>query len=168
LNVGGWRVPSRNGAPRRSGSRKNAAHAPRLALTMQGLDEFDGLPARSTLRRWILRALERNAELTLRFVGTREGRKLNRSFRGRDYATNVLTFEYARAPVHADIVLCLPVITHEARAQGKTLRAHLAHLVIHGTLHAQGYDHETARDAARMERREKQLLAGLGYADPYR
>jgi probable rRNA maturation factor len=115
----------------------------------------------------MLRALQTDATLTLRFVGAREGRRLNRDFRGRDYATNVLTFNYARAPVEADIVLCLPVIAREARQQGKALRAHLAHLVIHGTLHAQGHDHETSTDAARMERLETRLLARLGYPDPY-
>jgi probable rRNA maturation factor len=142
--------------------------SPRLRLTVQGAEAFAALPARSTLRRWVLRALQTDATLTLRFVGAREGRRLNRDFRGRDYATNVLTFDYARAPVEADIVLCLPVIAREARQQGKALRAHLAHLVIHGTLHAQGHDHETATDAARMERLETRLLARLGYPDPYR
>jgi probable rRNA maturation factor len=143
------------------------APPPRLRLTVQGAEAFPALPARSTLRRWILRALQSDAALTLRFVPAREGRQLNRDFRGRDYATNVLTFDYARAPVEADIVLCLPVIDREARQQGKALRAHLAHLVIHGTLHAQGHDHETATDAARMERLETCLLARLGYPDPY-
>jgi probable rRNA maturation factor len=142
--------------------------SPRLRLTIQGAEAFAALPARSTLRRWVLRALQTDATLTLRFVGAREGRRLNRDFRGRDYATNVLTFDYARAPVEADIVLCLPVIAREARQQGKALRTHLAHLVIHGTLHAQGHDHENATDAARMERLETRLLARLGYPDPYR
>jgi probable rRNA maturation factor len=144
---------------------------PRLNLTIQGLDtlrgRYAGLPVRSTLRRWVLRALQEDAELTLRLVGLAEARRLNRDFRGRDYATNVLTFDYAREPVLADIVLCVPVIAREARQQKKSLRAHLAHLVIHGTLHAQGHDHERARDARRMEALEKALLADLGYADPY-
>jgi probable rRNA maturation factor len=138
-----------------------------LRLTLQGHDAFAGLPARSTLRRWIVRALQVDAELTLRFVGTREGRRLNRDFRRRDHATNVLTFNYAASPMQADIVLCLPVVAREARLQGKTLRAHLAHLVIHGTLHAQGHEHENAAEAARMERLETLLLAELGYPDPY-
>lgn len=154
-----------------SPARRGGAPA-RLALTVQGLDalraRYPGLPVRSTLRRWVLRALHGEAELTLRLVGLVEARRLNRDFRGRDYATNVLTFDYARAPVHADIVLCLPVIAREARLQNKSLRAHLAHLVIHGTLHAQGHDHERPRDASRMEKLETALLAGLGYADPYR
>lgn len=153
--------------PRPVAQRAGVGTRPRLRLALQGLDAFAGLPAASTLRRWIGRALHSDAQLTLRFVGMREGRRLNRDFRGRDYATNVLTFDYSSAPLQADIVLCLPVVAREARAQGKTLRAHLAHLVIHGTLHAQGYEHDRADDAARMERLETRLLAGLGYADPY-
>ena len=114
----------------------------RLALAIQGADAFGDLPARSTLRRWIRAALEDDAKLTLRFVKTREGRRLNRDFRGKDDATNVLTFDYARRPgIEADIVICVPVVRREAQAQRKSLRAHLAHLVIHGTLHAQGFDH---------------------------
>lgn len=140
----------------------------RLALSVQGGEAFRGLPARTTLRRWVAHALERDAELTLRFVGAAEGRRLNRDFRGRDYATNVLTFDYAQQPrVQADVVVCVPVVRREARVQHKTLRAHLAHLIVHGVLHAQGYDHEGPRAAARMEAREADLLAGLGVADPY-
>ncbi len=154
-----------------SPARRGGAQA-RLALSVQGLDalrdRYPGLPARSTLRRWVLRALHGDADLTLRLVGLAEARRLNRDFRGRDYATNVLTFDYARTPVHADIVLCMPVVAREARLQKKSLRAHLAHLVIHGTLHAQGHDHERERDASRMEKLETALLADLGYADPYR
>jgi probable rRNA maturation factor len=140
----------------------------RLALSVQGADAFAALPARSTLRRWILAALERDAQLTLRFVSAREGRRLNRDFRGKDNATNVLTFDYARRPViEADIVICVPVVRKEARAQRKSLRAHLAHLVIHGTLHAQGFDHLRTADACRMEKREVELLTRLHIADPY-
>lgn len=140
----------------------------RLALSVQGADAFADLPARRTLRRWIVAALECDARLTLRFVGAREGRRLNRDFRGRDHATNVLTFDYARRPrVEADIVICVPVARREARAQGKSLRAHLAHLLIHGTLHAQGYDHLRKTDAQRMERREIVLLGALGIPNPY-
>ncbi len=153
-------------------SAARSAGAPtRLTLTVQGLEaareRYAGLPVRSTLRRWVLHALRADAELTLRLVGLAEARRLNRDFRGRDYATNVLTFDYARAPVLADIVLCVPLIAREARVQNKSLRAHLAHLVIHGTLHAQGHDHERVRDAIRMEKLETSLLADLGYADPY-
>jgi probable rRNA maturation factor len=140
-----------------------------LRLAVQGLSRFDGLPARATLARWVALALERDAEITLRLVGAAEARRLNRDYRRRDYATNVLTFDYARAPtVHADIVLCVPVIRREAAEQGKTIRSHLAHLVVHGVLHAQGHEHESRRAAARMERREAELLSSLRIADPYR
>ena len=150
-----------------------------LQLTVVGAAAFADLPARATLRRWIVRALERPAQIALVFVGTRAGRALNRDFRGRDYATNVLTFAYegaiaapgkaapGAAIITADIVLCLPVVRREAREQGKSLRAHMAHLVIHGVLHAQGYDHERGREARRMQARETELLAQLRIADPY-
>ncbi len=160
---------------------------PNLTLSVVAAHEHDDLPARSTLRRWVLAALERDAGITLVFVNARAGRKLNREFRGRDYATNVLTFTYDTAmapealqapgarvkrgvpslPIQADIVLCMPVVRREAREQGKTLRAHLAHLVIHGVLHAQGHDHERERDARRMQAMETRLLAALRIADPY-
>ena len=140
-----------------------------LALSIQGQGGFDGLPARTTLRRWIVASLERDAELTVRFVGAAEARKLNRDYRGRDYATNVLTFDYAHAPVvRADLVLCVPVIRREAREQRKAFRVHLAHLTVHGVLHAQGHEHDSAVDAWTMEAREVEILAGLGIDDPYR
>ncbi len=142
---------------------------PKLALRVQVAARAPGLPARATLRRWVRRALEDDAQITLRFVGNAEGRRLNRDFRGKDCATNVLTFNYRGPPqVEADIVLSLPVLRREARAAGRSLRAHLAHLVIHGVLHAQGYDHQRPREAVRMQRRETELLAGLRIADPYR
>jgi probable rRNA maturation factor len=140
-----------------------------LLLAVQGHSRFTGLPPRATLARWIRPALERDAEITLRFVGAAEGRRLNRDYRGRDYATDVLTFDYADAPaIHADIVLCVPVIRREAREQHKKYRDHLAHLVVHGVLHAHGYDHDRAARARRMESREVEILAGLGLPDPYR
>ena len=150
-----------------------------LQLDIQGAERFAGIPTRPTLRRWVLLALGaagneagndagNDAQLTLRFVGSAEGRRLNRGFRGRDYATNVLTFDYTRQPLAADIVLCMPVVAREAREQGKTLRAHLAHLVIHGVLHARGFDHQRPRQATAMESRERALLAQLRIADPYR
>ena len=139
-----------------------------LALSIQGQGRFDGLPARSTLLRWVEAALESDSELTVRFVGAAEARRLNRDFRGKDYATNVLTFDYQHAPVVvADIVLCVPVVRREAREQRKAFREHLAHLAVHGVLHAQGHDHARARDAKRMEAREVRILAGLGIDDPY-
>ena len=146
---------------------------PDLALSLQfgpGVPEAHRTllnPAR--VRRWVRHALHSPAELTVRIVGTAEGRQLNRSYRGKDYATNVLTFDYARQPVVlADLVLCAPVVQREAREQDKTLDAHYAHLLVHGTLHAQGYEHEThERDALVMEALEVLLMHSLGYANPY-
>ncbi|HVO89313.1 MAG TPA: rRNA maturation RNase YbeY [Casimicrobiaceae bacterium] len=125
-------------------------------------------PGRATLRRWAQTALERDARVTLRLVGTREGRTLNSRYRGKDTPTNVLTFVYDDGvSLLGDIVICTPVVRREARTQGKTLRAHLAHLIVHGMLHLQGYDHQRAAEARRMERREIALLASLGIPDPY-
>jgi probable rRNA maturation factor len=141
---------------------------PSLRLSIQGHARFKGLPARATLARWIVATLERDAEITLRFVGNIEGRRLNRDYRGKDHATNVLTFDYAQAPtISADIVLCVPVASREAREQQKRLRDHLAHLVVHGVLHAHGYDHDRAERAQRMEAREVAILARFRVADPY-
>lgn len=139
----------------------------RLALTLQWQVDPAPLPRRRTLRRWVGAALERPARVTLRFVGMREGCELNRRYRKHDYATNVLTFVYDdAASLAGDIVLCAPVVRREARAQRMTLTAHYAHLVIHGMLHLQGYDHERNSDAARMEARETELLVRLGYRGP--
>jgi probable rRNA maturation factor len=115
------------------------------------------------LRKWAALVPQ---EATLRIVGAREGRELNRFFRGQDYATNVLSFPYEGG--RGDIVLCHPVIAREARAQGKTLAAHYAHLLLHGLLHLRGYRHEKKREAERMERAEVRLLARAGFANPYR
>lgn len=126
------------------------------------------LPARSTLRRWLATALRREAQISLVFVDRRVGRRLNRQFRARDYPTNVLTFAYQIRPsVIAEIVLCMPVVRREARQQGKTLRQHLAHMLVHGVLHAQGYDHAHEREDRRMRTLERRLLARLGVPDPY-
>jgi probable rRNA maturation factor len=121
-----------------------------------------GLPGPGSLRKW---AALVPLEATLRIVGAREARQLNRSFRGKDYATNVLSFPYERE--RGDVVLCHPVIAREARAQGKALAAHYAHLVLHGLLHLRGYQHERKREAERMERAEIRLLARAGFANPY-
>ncbi|NMM11634.1 MAG: rRNA maturation RNase YbeY [Polaromonas sp.] len=124
---------------------------------------------RHSVARWIRHALLRDAEITVRIVDAEEGQTLNRDYRQRDYATNVLTFDYSQQPVvTADLVFCAPVVQREATEQGKTLRAHYAHLLVHGTLHAQGYDHETnEREALEMEALEILLLSELGFDNPY-
>lgn len=148
--------------------RKGSRPPRRLRLTVVWGRSKAQLPVRATLRRWVQLALESDADLSLVFVDARAGRRLNRDYRARDYATNVLTFVYqARPRVLADIVLCIPVLRREAREQGKTLRQHLAHLVLHGVLHAQGYNHERAREARVMQAREQRLLARLRIPDPY-
>jgi probable rRNA maturation factor len=147
-----------------------AAARPRLGLSLQFADPIDrALLPRHRVARWLRAALERPAQITVRIVGAEEGRELNRAYRGKDHATNVLTFDYRREPaVEADLVLCAPVLRAEAAALGIALDAHYAHLVVHGALHAQGYDHEASADAALMERRESAVMQALGYDDPYR
>ena len=124
---------------------------------------------RHSVTRWIRHALASDAEITVRIVGLEEGQALNRDYRQKDYATNVLTFDYSSAPlVTADLVLCAPVVAQEAIENNKTLRDHYAHLLVHGTLHAQGFDHETGKkDADAMEALEVRILAGLGIQNPY-
>ena len=146
----------------------------KLTLSLQFGDIKDAARHRAALprhsvTRWIRHALESNAEITVRIVGSEEGQALNRDYRQKDDATNVLTFDYTRAPlVTADLVLCAPVVAKEAKDNKKTLAAHYAHLLVHGTLHAQGYDHEaSSKDAEAMEAREVEILAGLGIKNPY-
>ncbi|MFN8955716.1 MAG: rRNA maturation RNase YbeY [Burkholderiales bacterium] len=124
---------------------------------------------RHVVLRAIRHALADDAEITVRIVGEEEGRALNNSYRKKDYATNVLTFDYEQEPVVvADLVLCAPVVAREAKEQGKTLAAHYTHLLVHGTLHAQGWDHENSTaDAKEMEAYEVAILAGLGLSNPY-
>ena len=158
--------------------------SPELSLSVQcGTGVAEPPVSRPRLRRWVLAALQHDAAITLRFVGSREGRALNREHRGRDYPTNVLTFAYeapplpaaararggVRAPaaIEADIVICLPVVRTEARAQRKPVDHHLAHLVIHGVLHAQGFDHEDEVEAEAMEALEAALLKRFRIPDPY-
>jgi probable rRNA maturation factor len=144
--------------------------APELRLSLQQPDgRHRAVLARHRVARWIRAALSAPGQITVRIVDEDEGRALNRDYRGRDYATNVLTFDYQREPVvMADLVLCAPVVAREAREQRKPLEAHYAHLVVHGTLHALGWDHERAGPARRMEALEVHLLQALGFADPYR
>jgi probable rRNA maturation factor len=140
----------------------------RLSLQMPDARHRAELP-RHRVARWLRAALLAPAEITVRVVGEDEGRRLNRDYRGKDYATNVLTFDYAAAPlVQADLVLCAPVVEREARAARRALQAHYAHLLVHGALHAQGFEHETSTaDAEAMEARESALMQALGFADPY-
>jgi len=152
---------------RTASANARTGQAKRLVLSIQGAAAFPALPSRTTLRRWALLALERDAVIVVRFVAAKEGRRLNRDFRGQDHATNVLTFDYMETPVRADIVVCVPVVRTEARAQGKSFRDHLLHLIIHGLLHAQGHDHVSPHQAHKMEARERRLLARLNVADPY-
>ena len=147
----------------------------KLALSVQYPDaRLAGVLTRPKLRRWVQAALLGPAELTIRFVDAQEGQVLNRDYRAKDYATNVLTFAYNEGeelapdePTRADIVLCTDVLEREALEQGKTVEEHSAHLVVHGVLHAQGYDHEDELDAVEMEQFERDILAALGFADPY-
>jgi probable rRNA maturation factor len=146
-----------------------------LSLSLQFGDLKDvarhraALP-RHSVARWIRHALAHDGEITVRIVDAEEGQSLNRDYRQRDYATNVLTFDYTQEPVvTADLVLCAPVVAKEAKDNKKTLQAHYAHLLVHGTLHAQGWDHETGEeDAEAMEAEEIRILAGLGFKNPYR
>ena len=145
-----------------------------LSLSLQ-FGRFDDAAAhravlpRHKVARWIRHALATDAEITVRIVGADEGRDLNREYRKKDYATNVLTFDYTQEPlVTADLVLCAPVIEREAGEQNKSLEEHYAHLLVHGTLHAQGWDHETSEaDADEMEAYETAIMKEMGFTDPY-
>ena len=136
-------------------------------MTVQYATAAAGLPAARDFRRWAAAALKRRARVTVRLVGRTEGRALNRAYRGRDYATNVLTFVLNERPCEGDIALCAPVVAQEARAQRKPLAAHYAHLTVHAMLHLQGYVHEAEADAIEMERLETRIMKRLGYGDPY-
>ncbi|RXZ36617.1 rRNA maturation RNase YbeY [Oxalobacteraceae bacterium CAVE-383] len=144
----------------------------KLSLSVQYPDpRLQAMLPRATVRRWVQSALFAPAELTIRFVDAAEGQALNRDYRGKDYATNVLTFAYTEDQdseiTQADIVLCTDVLQREAKEQGKTLAQHAAHLIVHGVLHAQGYDHESDEEAAEMEQIEIELLAALRIPNPY-
>ena len=147
----------------------------KLSLSVQYPDaRLEPAITRAKVRRWVQAALLGPAELTIRFVDADEGRVLNRDYRAKDYATNVLTFAYNEGdeigpdePTRADIVLCTDVLEREAAEQKKTVEEHTAHLVVHGVLHAQGYDHDDDQEAAEMEQLERDILEALGYPDPY-
>ncbi len=146
-------------------------HALTLSLQFGKLPDAElhraALP-RHKVARWMRHALASDAEITVRIVDASEGQALNREYRKKNYATNVLTFDYTLEPlVTADLVLCAPVVAQEAQDQGKTLQAHYAHLIVHGALHAQGWDHELDEDAQVMELREAEILARLGFENPY-
>ena len=145
-----------------------------LSLSLQFAGDLADTPLhrqalpRHAVTRWIRHALDNDAEITVRIVDAAEGRALNRDYRQKDYATNVLTFAYSEEPLTADLVLCAPVVMHEATQNRKSLQAHYAHLIVHGILHAQGWDHETGlEDAQAMEAREIAILARLGFENPY-
>ena len=146
---------------------------PDLTLSLQfgklkNADKHRAALPRHRVTKWIRHALQTNGEITVRIVDAEEGQTLNREYRKKDYATNVLTFDYTQEPVvTADLVLCAPVVAQEAKEQKKTLQAHYAHLIVHGTLHAQGWDHELEEDAQVMELRETEIMARLGFKNPY-
>ncbi len=141
---------------------------PSLSLAVQYACNSEALPSRAQVRRWAAAAAENVVQVTVRFVDAKEGKSLNCEFRGKDYATNVLSFSYAEDPVVGDLVLCVPVVLSEAREQRKAAAAHFAHMIVHGMLHLQGYDHEAGKcEAERMEMKERTVLARFGFADPY-
>ncbi|MCD8340506.1 MAG: rRNA maturation RNase YbeY [Burkholderiales bacterium] len=123
--------------------------------------------SRSTIEKWIKQAMETDATITLKFVDEEEGKELNKSYRGKDKPTNILTFDYSHDPVEADLAVCVPVLEKEAKEQNKPLIDHLAHLIVHGVLHAHGYDHLDDEEAGIMEKREKEILETLGFPNPY-
>ncbi len=140
----------------------------KLSLSVQFASNAKKLPTRQQFRRWVKVALQQDVQMVLRIVDDIEGRALNQSYRGKDYATNVLTFVYDDSePLYGDVVICAPVVAREAKEQGKELLAHFAHLTIHAALHLQGYDHENRRDAEKMEALETALMLKLRYPAPY-
>ena len=155
-------------------STKAKISPPKLIIDLQyaspAIESAVSKVASSTLiKKWVKNATSLGGLVTLRFVNAAEGKKLNLAFRQKDYATNVLTFAYelSKNTLATDIIFCLPVLQKEAKEQSKSLKAHLAHLVVHGCLHAQGHDHEVSRDAKKMEALEIQILEKLGFANPY-
>ncbi len=145
----------------------------KLQLSVQFVAQSDNAPSRPQIRKWAAATLQRDAEITVRIVDEEEGRTLNREYRQKDYATNVLTFVYdedfgiPEMPLTGDLVLCTQVVNREAQEQHISVEAHYAHLIVHGVLHLQGYDHENDADAEEMEALESEIVIKLGYADPY-
>lgn len=141
---------------------------PKLNLNIQFASEAPSLPSRTQFRKWANAALRVDTEVTIRIVDAEEGRQLNSMYRGKDYATNVLTFPITEDPMlMGDIIICAPVVEAEAHAQAKSLEAHYAHLTVHGILHLHGYDHETESQAELMEGLETAIVTKLGYPSPY-
>jgi probable rRNA maturation factor len=146
---------------------KRSSH--KFSLAVQYASDAEHLPSRAQFRRWIKAVLQCDAAITLRIVDEAEGRELNKNYRGKDYATNVLTFVYDDTrPISGDVVFCAPVVEREAAEQHKDLLAHYVHLTVHAALHLQGYEHENNADAAEMETLETALMLKLRYPDPYR
>ena len=155
-------------------SAKNKVDSPKLKIDLQYASNaiestLSKIASPALIKKWVKSATPLGGLMTLRFVNATEGKKLNLAYRRKDYATNVLTFPYelSKNELVADIIFCLPVLQKEAKEQNKLLKAHLAHLIVHGCLHAQGYDHEAAKDAKKMEALEIQTLQKMGFANPY-
>ena len=155
-------------------SAKNKVDPPKLKIDLQYASTaiestLSKIASPALIKKWVKSATPLGGLITLRFVNATEGKKLNLAFRQKDYATNVLTFPYelSKNELAADIIFCLPILQKEAKEQDKLLKAHLAHLIVHGCLHAQGYDHEAAKDAKKMEALEIQTLQKMGFANPY-
>lgn len=155
-------------------STKNKVDSPKLKIDLQYASSaiessLSKIASPALIKKWVKSATPLGGLMTLRFVNAAEGKKLNLAFRQKDYATNVLTFPYelSKNELAADIIFCLPILQKEAKEQGKLLKAHLAHLIVHGCLHAQGYDHEATKDAKKMETLEIQTLQKMGFANPY-
>jgi probable rRNA maturation factor len=148
---------------------KLASSKPAFSLSVQYATKASTAPQRFQFRRWVGAALQQRASVLLRIVDEAEGRALNREYRGKDYATNVLTFAYGEegGMLCGDIVLCAPVVEREAHEQDKDLLAHYAHLTVHGVLHMQGYEHETDAEAGEMETLEVEIMQSLRFNDPY-
>jgi probable rRNA maturation factor len=141
---------------------------PKIKLAVQYASTLAGLPSRTQFRQWAKAAIRVDTEATIRIVDEVEGRELNKAYRGKDYATNVLTFPLTEEPhLMGDIIICAPVVATEALAQNKSLAAHYAHLTVHGILHLHGYDHEIEAQAELMESLETAIITKLGYANPY-